>query len=88
MILQWFEESATGSELSVMILNKETQLSDFLMRQGYQKASDQPFFTHMTHDLVQLPEPILTKGWLARSIRGDDAYPIPANIYRSLGLKP
>ncbi|MEU7744146.1 hypothetical protein [Nonomuraea sp. NPDC049158] len=93
--------TAPGVRRTVTVLESETHLLAALDRHGYRDAGDGPFFVTMAHDLRELAEPEPSPGYRLRTVgdadvpgrvaahrwpRGDDAYPVPARLYRGLGF--
>lgn len=66
-ILSWFEETATGPQLSVEVLEHETILANALVSNGYVEARGEPFSMHTVRDLDDLPDVVLPPGFVARA---------------------
>lgn len=71
-VLGWFEQAASGGELSVDVLDKETHLISALRICGYREVEAGPFDLYTVLDLSELPEsPRLPMGLRLRSMAGN-----------------
>ena len=68
-VLGWFERAAQAEKLSVSVLDKETHLTQALIKRGYRRTETGPFDLHTVLDLDELqPKPLLPTGLLLRSM--------------------
>lgn len=70
--LAWFDKLAGDGPRELNPLDAQEDVHAALLRNGYQRQEDVPYFTYHSRSLTDLPEPVLPDGLTARAVRGEE----------------
>ncbi|GIH28865.1 hypothetical protein Aph01nite_71750 [Acrocarpospora phusangensis] len=71
-ILDWFDHLAGDHSRAIEALDAQSDLRAVLLRHGYEPQDEAPFFAYHSRDLIDLPDPVLPDGFIARAVRGEE----------------
>ncbi|MGH3856148.1 MAG: GNAT family N-acetyltransferase [Pseudonocardiaceae bacterium] len=71
-VLAWFDELADGGVRELDVLDNQVELREALVRHGYGRQEDVPYFAHHARSLLDLPKPELPESFTARAVRGEE----------------
>jgi len=82
-VLDWFEDRATGEELTVYFLDREVHIAEALKQKGYVPQDDDAYNVHMTRDLSDLPAVKAPQGFKVRHFQGLQDIPGRVAVHRA-----
>ena len=72
-LLDWFEATADGPDLSCMVMDCDFRVQHALRDRGYRRERAGPFFTRHSRDLTELPSVVLPAGFTIEPVPKGDA---------------
>jgi predicted N-acetyltransferase YhbS len=72
-VLDWFEATAVGRDLTCLVMDGDTVIQQALERRRYARQADGPYFTRHCRRLVDLPHVVLPDGFTVASVSSGQA---------------